>query len=56
MPAESYVAVRPTLAELRDKGLSLQAIADELNRQGHTTRRGKPWNAVQVLRVLERAN
>jgi len=31
------------------------AIADELNDQGHTTRRGKPWNPMQVSRVLKRA-
>jgi DNA invertase Pin-like site-specific DNA recombinase len=53
--AEAYADLLPILTELRDKGLSLQAIADELNGQGHTTRRGKPWNPVQVYRVLERA-
>jgi hypothetical protein len=53
--AEAYADLSPTVAELRDKGLPLQAIADELNRQGHTTRRGKPWNPVQVARVLARA-
>jgi DNA invertase Pin-like site-specific DNA recombinase len=52
--AEAYADLRPALAELRGKGLSLQAIADELNGQGHTTRRGKPWNPVQVARVLGR--
>jgi hypothetical protein len=41
--------------EMREKGMTLQAIASELNTQGHTTRRGKPWNIVQVSRVLERA-
>jgi hypothetical protein len=35
--------------------MTLQAIANELNKQGHTTRRGKPWNPVQVARMLERA-
>jgi DNA invertase Pin-like site-specific DNA recombinase len=53
--AEAYADLAPVLAELRGKGLTLQAIADELNGQGHTTRRGRPWNAVQVGRVLERA-
>jgi DNA invertase Pin-like site-specific DNA recombinase len=53
--AEAYADLLPILTELRGKGLSLQAIADELNAQGHTTRRGKPWNPVQVYRVLERA-
>jgi DNA invertase Pin-like site-specific DNA recombinase len=51
---EAYADLGPTMAELRDKGLTLQAIAGELNAQGHTTRRGKPWNATQVGRVLER--
>jgi DNA invertase Pin-like site-specific DNA recombinase len=53
--SEAYADLAPTMAELRGEGLSLQAIADELNRQGHTTRRGLPWNPVQVLRVLNRA-
>jgi DNA invertase Pin-like site-specific DNA recombinase len=52
--AEAYADLLPTVAELRAKGLSLQAVAQELNRQGHTTRRGKPWNPVQVARVLVR--
>jgi DNA invertase Pin-like site-specific DNA recombinase len=52
---EAYADLAPTLAELRGKGLSLAAIADELNTQGHTTRRGKPWNPMQVARVLERS-
>jgi DNA invertase Pin-like site-specific DNA recombinase len=52
---EAYADLWPMMMELREKGRTLQAIAGELNRQGHTTRRGKPWNAVQVARVLERA-
>lgn len=52
---EAYTDLQPLMMEMRDKGLSLQAIADELNTQGHTTRRGRPWNPVQVSRVLERA-
>ena len=36
------------------EGQSLQAIADELNQQAHTTRRGKAWNAMQVSQVLKR--
>ena len=51
---EAYADLLPIVGELRAKGLSLQAIADDLNAQGHTTRRGKPWNPVQVSRVLER--
>jgi DNA invertase Pin-like site-specific DNA recombinase len=52
---EAYADLVPTVAELRAKGMPLHAIAAELNAQGHTTRRGKPWNPVQVSRVLERA-
>ncbi len=51
---EAYADLQPLLADMRGKGMTLQAIATELNGQGHTTRRGKPWNAVQVMRVLER--
>jgi len=52
---ESYTDLYPVITELRVKGQSLQAIADELNDQGHTTRRGKAWNPMQVSRVLKRA-
>jgi DNA invertase Pin-like site-specific DNA recombinase len=44
----------PLMAELRAEGLSLRAIADQLNAEGHTTRRGAAWNPVQVNRVLGR--
>jgi DNA invertase Pin-like site-specific DNA recombinase len=54
MANEAYVDLLPTLKEWKAGGWSQQAIADELNRQGHTTRRGKPWNQVQVMRVLAR--
>ncbi len=40
-PAER--AVMAVLTELRAAGYSLRQIADELNRQGFTTRRGTPW-------------
>jgi DNA invertase Pin-like site-specific DNA recombinase len=49
---EAYADLRPQMLELRDAGWPLQGIADELNKQGHTTRRGRPWNPVQVMRVL----
>jgi DNA invertase Pin-like site-specific DNA recombinase len=53
--AEAYADLQPGMVDMRAKGLTLRAIADELNTQGHTTRRGKPWNVVQVARILERA-
>ena len=51
---EAYSDLAPIVGELRGKGFSQQAIADELNRLGHTTRRAKPWNQTQVGRVLQR--
>lgn len=50
--AEAYAHIIPTIKALRAKGMSLQAIADELNAMGEETRGGKPWNPMQVSRVL----
>ena len=52
---EAYSDLRPAMEKLRGDGMTLHAIAEELNAQGHTTRRGKPWNPVLVVRVLNRA-
>jgi DNA invertase Pin-like site-specific DNA recombinase len=52
---EAYTDLIPTMLEWREEGWTQQEIADELNDQGHTTRRGKPWSQVQVARVLRRA-
>ena len=49
---ESYTDLVRTMQQLHSEGKSLQDIADALNGMGHTTRRGMPWNRVQVLRVL----
>lgn len=51
---EAYSDLLPMLQEWREQGQTLQQIADTLNEQGHTTRRGKPWNPSQVMRVLQR--
>jgi len=53
--AAAYADLTPLVAELRAGGLSLRAIADGLNADGYTTRRGAAWNPVQVRRVLSRA-
>ena len=53
--AEAYTDLLPSVSALKAEGLSLRAIAERLNAEGHTTRRGRPWNPVQVSRVLERA-
>ncbi len=50
----AYADLAPLMKELRDAGKPLRAIADDLNAQGYETRRGKPWNPMQVRRVLQR--
>lgn len=52
--AEAYSDLAEYMHELRSEGRPLRAIADRLNADGHTTRRGRPWNPVQVKRVLDR--
>lgn len=49
---EAYTDLLSAMAEYKARGLYLQRIAEKLNAEGHTTRRGKPWNPVQVSRVL----
>jgi DNA invertase Pin-like site-specific DNA recombinase len=51
---EAYADLSPLILSLRDSGNSLREVAEVLNRQGHTTRRSKPWNPMQVKRVIER--
>lgn len=51
---EAYRDLMPLARAWRDLGVTLQEIADRLNRSGRTTRRGKPWSHVQVLRLLVR--
>ncbi len=52
--SDAYLDLVPELKERRHSGLSLRKIVERLNEDGHTTRRGKPWNAMQVKNVLER--
>lgn len=52
---EAYSDLLPIVESLRKEGKTLQGIAQALNEEGHTTHRGKPWNHVQVLRLLNRA-
>ena len=51
---EEIADVVPLIRGLRADGLTQSAIAQRLNDLGHTTRTGKPWGQVQVLRCLER--
>lgn len=51
----AYTDLYAALKQWHEAGQSLASIAERLNGEGHTTRRGKPWNRMQVLRVLRRA-
>lgn len=51
---EHAADVAPTVVDLRLNGLSLRAIAGELNIRGIPTSRGGPWSAVKVSRVIAR--
>jgi DNA invertase Pin-like site-specific DNA recombinase len=53
---QAYADLRPGMADMRANGMTLAAIADRLNSEGHTTRRGKLWNPIQVARVLNRGS
>jgi len=50
-----YADLLPSIQEMRARGMSLQAIAGALNKQGHKTRRGKDFGPSQIQRILERA-
>ena len=51
----AYSDLVPLVAGWKAEGLSLRQIAARLNDEGHTTRRGRPWNPMQVNRVLAMA-
>ena len=50
---KAYADLAPMIADLAAQDLSLRAIAARLNEQGEVTRRGRPWGAAQVSRVLD---
>jgi hypothetical protein len=53
-----YAPILPLVAELHRQGLSLRAIARELDRRGVKTRMQYPdqrWSATQIRRVLARS-
>lgn len=52
---DAYANLQPKMEGMRTGGMSLGAIAERLNEEGYTTRTEKPWNATQVMRVLNRA-
>ena len=52
MPASAYADLTPVIAGMRAEGRSLRQIVGRLNAEGHTTRQGKVWNAMQVARLI----
>ena len=48
----AYADISPTILEWRESGMTLQAIADCMNEQGHTTCGGYPFKPTQVMRIL----
>lgn len=51
--SEAYADLVPMIQEMKQAGKTLQQIADSLNAEGHTTRRGMSWSHVQVMRILK---
>jgi DNA invertase Pin-like site-specific DNA recombinase len=51
----AYSHLYATVQQMRVQGLSLRQIAARLTEMGHATRRGRPWNPMQVRSVLRRA-
>lgn len=51
---DAYAQVAGYIALMRRSGATLRAIAQVLNSEGHRTRQGKLWTAVQVRNVLVR--
>jgi hypothetical protein len=52
---EVYEDLLPEMKAWRAGGMTLRAIADELNERGDRTRTGARWSKVQVKRALDRA-
>jgi hypothetical protein len=50
--AEAYSDLIPVANAMHATGLSLRQIAAQLDADGHTTRSGRPWNPIQVSRLL----
>ena len=53
---DAYADLWPIVLKLRSEGGMLQPIADGLNADGYTTRRGKAFTAMTVKRILDRAS
>jgi len=54
LPDEEKAATVRRVFALREDKLTLQAIADRLNSEGHATKRGARFTPTQVMRILRR--
>jgi DNA invertase Pin-like site-specific DNA recombinase len=52
LSAPVYAEAMPVIREGRGQGRSLREIADDLNNKGLVTVTGRPWNPVQVSRLV----
>jgi len=52
---EAYADLMPIIRQHHGEGDSLRQIADKLNGEGYSTRRGKPFTAMTVQRILNRS-
>ena len=49
-----YTFILPIIQSLKDSGLSLEKIADQLNNEGHRTRRSNSYNKATVYKLLRK--
>jgi phage protein D len=52
--SEKEQAIIRTIQSLREQGLSLRAIAAELESAGLVAKKAKRWNAVTINNILKR--
>ena len=53
---EAFADLLPIIEGLRGEGATLKTIADKLNGEGYTTRRGKGFTPIAVQRILLRSS
>jgi DNA invertase Pin-like site-specific DNA recombinase len=54
LATKAYADLKDEVLEMRAAGMTQAAIAGALNDRGYKTRRDRPWNQVQVKRMLDR--
>jgi DNA invertase Pin-like site-specific DNA recombinase len=52
---DEYSDLVAPIQSMREQGMSYRTIADNLNTEGHRTRRGKDFRAATVQRIMKRA-